>query len=96
MNSVDVSQIVASTEGFTGADLKRTVEDGKALYAFDRVAGNGVKDVTDYYLAAAQTVREGKEKYAEAEARANATRPTRPVWFNPYSHSEYYEPDEDD
>jgi SpoVK/Ycf46/Vps4 family AAA+-type ATPase len=89
----NVEPIVQATERFTGADLKRTLEDGKALYAFDRVAGKDIKPVTDYYIAAAQTVRSNKDKYAEAEARANATRPERPVWFNPYSH--YAAPDDD-
>lgn len=44
------------------------------------------------YIAAAKTVGANKEKYAEAEARANATRPERPVWFHPYSH---YAPSDD-
>jgi AAA+ superfamily predicted ATPase len=96
LSEANVERIVESTDGFTGADLKRTVEDAKALYAFDRVAGSGVKDATEYYLAAAQTVRASKEKYLEAEARANASRPSRPVWFNPDSHFDFFESEEDD
>jgi transitional endoplasmic reticulum ATPase len=84
LNTADVSQIVAATTSFTGADLKRTVEDGKALYAFDRASGNSIQPVTEYFANAAEAVRASKEKYAAAEARANANRPTRPVWFNPY------------
>ena len=96
LNEVDVDQIVASTDGFTGADLKRTVEDGKALYAFDRVSESVVADLTSYYRSAAESVRISKERYEEAAARANAAHPSRPAWFNPYSYSEYYEPDDDD
>jgi ATP-dependent 26S proteasome regulatory subunit len=89
LNEARVEQIVQATEGFTGADLKRTLEDGKAFYAFDLVAGREFKPATDYYVAAAETVRSNKEKYAEAEARANASRPSRPVWFNPFSHHDF-------
>ena len=96
LNEVDVVQIVASTESFTGADLKRTIEDGKALYAYDRVSGNKMKDLTHYYCLAADAVRLGKQKYAEAAARANAAHPSRPAWFNPHSYSEYAEDDDDD
>jgi len=89
LNEANIERIIESTEHFTGADLKRTVEDGKALYAFDRVSEIEMKEVTEYFLAAAVTVRESKEKYAEAEMRANASRHSRPVWFNPDSHFDY-------
>jgi hypothetical protein len=80
-----VDRLVSATGDFTGADLKRTVDDGKALYAFDLVGGAPVKPPTEYFLAAAQAVRTSKERYAAAEAKANANRPARPVWFHPYS-----------
>ncbi|MCA9073022.1 MAG: ATP-binding protein, partial [Planctomycetaceae bacterium] len=94
LNGAEISQIVQATDGFTGADLKRTLEDGKALYAFDRVAGVEIKPATEYYVAAAETVGANKDKYMEAEARANASRPTRPVWFNPYSHYDFGDAEE--
>lgn len=93
LNQAQVQPLVKATHDFTGADIRRTLEDGKALYAFDRVSGRELKQATDYYIAAAQTIRANKEKYTEAEMRANATRSSRPVWFNPYS---YYEADGDD
>ena len=96
LNGVDVDRIVASTDGFTGADLKRTVEDGKALYAFDRVSGSVREDLTSYYQLAADAVRSSKERYADGALRANAAHPSRPAWFNPYSYSEYFESDDDD
>ncbi len=96
LNDADVAQIASTTDGFTGADLKRTVEDGKALYAFARVNGTDHKSVTDYYLAAAEAVRTSKQKYDEAITRANAARPSRPAWFNPYSDYAPYDSEDDD
>jgi hypothetical protein len=76
----DLAQLVEATRGFTGADLKRVVEDGKALYAFDRATGRPPKPTTEYFLDAVETVRDNKARYADAEARAN--RPPRPPWFD--------------
>jgi len=87
LNAAQIAPLAESTAEFSGADLRRVVEDGKALYAFDRAAGNGLKPITEYFLSAADTLRSSKERYAEAEARANLSRPSRPVWFHPYSHA---------
>jgi ATP-dependent 26S proteasome regulatory subunit len=84
-----VTRIVEATSDFTGADLKRLAEDAKLLYAFDRASTGEARPVTDYFLAAADTVRQSKSKYAEAAARTSAVRPTRPVWFNPDSHEAF-------
>jgi ATP-dependent 26S proteasome regulatory subunit len=35
----DLPPIVSATEGFSGADLKRLIEDGKTLYAYDKAQG---------------------------------------------------------
>src|SRR5215813_4369184 len=35
LSDIQVLDLVEATEGFTGADLKRLIEDGKALYAYD-------------------------------------------------------------
>jgi transitional endoplasmic reticulum ATPase len=82
LRDVDLPQLVEATLGFTGADLKRVVEDGKALYAFDRATDRPLRAPTDYFLAAVETVRDNKARYAEAEARARANRPPRPPWFD--------------
>jgi hypothetical protein len=66
---VDVGRLAAGTEEFTGADLKRMVEDGKALLAYDKVRGQPLRAVTDYFLQAIDTVRSNKQRYAEAEGR---------------------------
>jgi transitional endoplasmic reticulum ATPase len=82
LRSVELARLVPATQRFTGADLKRVVEDGKALYAFDRACGQPLKSITDYFLAAVETVRDNKLKYLQAEARARANRPPRPPWFD--------------
>jgi hypothetical protein len=58
------------------------IDDGKALYAFDRAAGQSLQPITDYFLAAIETVTTNKQRYAQAEARARANRPPRPPWFD--------------
>jgi transitional endoplasmic reticulum ATPase len=76
------SRLVEATEGLTGADLKRLVEDAKTLYAYDKVQGHSLRPSTEYFLAAVETVRANKARYAEAEARARLQRPARPHWFD--------------
>lgn len=68
--AVEVERLAAATDGFTGADLKRLVEDGKALFAYDRARQQPPGPITDYFLAAVDTVRANKQRYAEAEARS--------------------------
>jgi ATP-dependent 26S proteasome regulatory subunit len=64
--------VVAATEGFTGADLKRVVEDAKGLLAFDRAIGTRELDSNTYLLRAVEAVAVNKKRYAEAEAAARA------------------------
>jgi ATP-dependent 26S proteasome regulatory subunit len=47
---VDLPTMVAATEGFTGADLKRLADDGKNLLADDKAPGCPLRDPTDYFL----------------------------------------------
>jgi ATP-dependent 26S proteasome regulatory subunit len=72
---VDMERVAALTEGFTGADLKRLVEDAKALFAYDRVAGRSERSADEYFERAIETVNANKRRYAEAESRA-AARPS--------------------
>jgi AAA+ superfamily predicted ATPase len=81
-DSIDMHRLVGATEGFTGADLKRLVEDGKNLLAYDRIQQEPLQPVTEYFLRAVETVRDNKARYAEAEARARTQRPSRPVFFD--------------
>jgi len=74
MGDVDLSRLVAATEGFTGADLKRLIDDGKNLLAYDKARGLSLHAPTEYFLAAVETVRSNKERYAAAEAHARHQR----------------------
>jgi transitional endoplasmic reticulum ATPase len=77
---IDVPQLVAATDGFTGADLKRMVEDGKAIYAFDRARDAQLKPITEYFAEAIDAVKENKERYAAAEAQS-LMQPKSPMAF---------------
>jgi transitional endoplasmic reticulum ATPase len=78
---VDLARLVSATDGFTGADLKRLIEDGKTLFAYDKVRSAPLRPLTDYYLAAVETVLANKERYAQAELHARQQRRARPPWF---------------
>ena len=88
VRSLEVVEIVDATAGFTGADLKRTVEDGKILYALDRARQVPPARLTDYFLQSAAETRRNKERYAAAEARASAIHSARPPWFTRVPHDE--------
>jgi hypothetical protein len=79
---VDVEQLAASSEGLSGADLKRVVEDGKLLFAFARSRGGPMDPATEYFSRAIETVRKNKAQYAAAEANARVRHPTRPAYFD--------------
>ncbi|HVF10205.1 MAG TPA: ATP-binding protein, partial [Abditibacteriaceae bacterium] len=79
---VDLASVVAATEGFTGADLKRLVEDGKTLFAYDKARHRPLRSPTEYCLGAVETVRANKERYAAAEAHARQQRPQRPSFYD--------------
>jgi ATP-dependent 26S proteasome regulatory subunit len=78
LRKVDMAALQAATEGFTGADLKRLVEDGKAIYAYDKAKQFDLKTPTDYFLKAVEGVRENKQRFAEAEAQT-ALKPKGPM-----------------
>lgn len=72
LQTIDIAQLSDATDGFTGADLKRLVEDGKTLYAFDKINAVPIKSFTEYLMQAIETVQKNKDKYAEAQARIKA------------------------
>ncbi len=47
--------------GFTGADLKCAIEDGKLLFAYAKSNG----PVEQYFLEAIATIRENRRKYGK-------------------------------
>jgi ATP-dependent 26S proteasome regulatory subunit len=77
----ELDRLVEPTSGFTGADLKRLVDDGKNLFAHDKVRGVPLSSATAYFLRAVDIVRENKDRYAEAELRARQQRP-RPAYYD--------------
>jgi ATP-dependent 26S proteasome regulatory subunit len=79
LQSVREVEIVEATEGFTGADLKRLVEDAKALYAYDRAALQTPQEFTSYLLTAAEGLRENKRRFAEAGTARRPQSPPRPA-----------------
>jgi transitional endoplasmic reticulum ATPase len=70
LTGYDRDRILSATEGFTGADIKRLIEDSKALYGFDRAGGKPLRTATEYMDEAATGVRENKERYDKAEMAA--------------------------
>ena len=97
LRELDVPRLIAATEGFTGADLKRTVEDGKAIYAYDKAKGVELRPTTEYFMSAVEAVKENKERYAEAEAQA-ALRPKFPMhgFMRSFISSQVIRGDEDE
>jgi SpoVK/Ycf46/Vps4 family AAA+-type ATPase len=66
LQNVQEDEVVAVTEGFTGADLKRLVEDAKALYAYDRASLKTPREFTAYLLTSSEGLRDNKKRFAEA------------------------------
>ncbi|HEY3863510.1 MAG TPA: ATP-binding protein [Verrucomicrobiae bacterium] len=91
---IDVPALLPATEGFTGADLKRLVEDGKALYAFDKAKQAAMKAPTEYFMAAVEGVRTNKKRFAEAEAQAALKQ--QPHGRGRYFYAPPEDPGEDD
>jgi ATP-dependent 26S proteasome regulatory subunit len=86
LGSVDLDRLVAATQDFTGADLKRVVEDAKAIYAYDKAKGAEMGAVTDYFVRATEGVTENKKHYAVAETAALLERkPPIPGFMHAYS-----------
>jgi AAA+ superfamily predicted ATPase len=73
LQTVREEDAVAVTEGFTGADLKRLVEDAKALYAYDRASLKTPQEFTAYLLTASEGLRDNKRRFAEAGASLSVT-----------------------
>jgi ATP-dependent 26S proteasome regulatory subunit len=77
--------VVAATEGFTGADIKRVVEDAKSLLAYDRAAGVKLENSETYLLRAVESVALNKKRYAEAESGARQNLAPAPESFGFFS-----------
>ena len=64
IGEIDIPLIAAASRGLTGADLKAVVEDGKLLFAYDKVNALPLRKVDDYFLEAIKTVRANRVRYA--------------------------------
>jgi transitional endoplasmic reticulum ATPase len=80
----DVESIVSATEGFTGADLKRMVQDATAIFAYENAKPRSAAATMSCFLQAIETVRENKSRYAEALANAAPPKPPNPFGFARY------------
>ena len=94
LKGVDAERLAEASDGFSGADLRRVIEDGKSLYAYHQLSNATPDDITRFFLTAIETVRASKDKYAEAEVRARLARPVRPAWFNPLSSVSFCDMDD--
>jgi predicted AAA+ superfamily ATPase len=74
LGAADPVALAAAADGLTGADLKRVVEDGKALFAYDKVRALDLRPPEQYFLAAIETVRANKRCYEDAVRRARERR----------------------
>jgi SpoVK/Ycf46/Vps4 family AAA+-type ATPase len=72
--STPLDAIVESSEGFTGAELKRVIAEGKNRYARDLARSRPPQPLSEYFLEAARSVSEARAQYAAAEARARSRR----------------------
>jgi hypothetical protein len=79
---LDLDPLVRTSDGFTGADLKRLAEDGKLLLAYDKLRGRAPRPAAEYFLLAVETLLANKARYAEAERRARRQHPSRPVYYD--------------
>lgn len=77
LQTVDHEQVLAATEGFTGADLKRLVDDAKGLYAYDRAQQQQPRNFTFYLLEAVKGIQENKARFLQAEAGAETSHSER-------------------
>ena len=81
-DGIEAEKLAEVSEGLTGADMKRLIEDGKILFAYDRSQNAAMRPTTDYFIQAIETVRANKERYAQAEAAATAAQAANP---NPFA-----------
>jgi len=67
MRTYDLEELDEITKGFNGADMKRLVEDTKALFAYDTNTGKNPSAIMFYLKTSAEIVRKNKQSLARAE-----------------------------
>lgn len=68
LREVDLPRVVQATESFTGADLKRLVEDVKALYAYDLSRQKPAQAALAYFERAIGKLVENRQRFADQES----------------------------
>jgi len=81
--------IIENTNGMSGADLKRVVQDAKLKMASDIVKLRSVSNFEFYVLGAINSLVESHAAYVAAVQRTFAVNADRPRWFN--VHPELFE-----
>jgi ATP-dependent 26S proteasome regulatory subunit len=66
---LDLSAVAKESDGFTGADLRRVVEDARNLLGRDLLASQPPEPLTAYFLCAINGLRENKRRYKEIQGR---------------------------
>jgi transitional endoplasmic reticulum ATPase len=66
LKNVELDALVRATGGFSGADLRRVVEDAKLLYAYARANKAAEKPARHYFDEAIELVASNKAKYSQA------------------------------
>ncbi len=80
----EIARVLEVTDGFTGADIKRVVDDAKGLFAFDRSLKAAHRKSTEFFVEAASGVRENKIRYEQAQSASQARpRTTRTDYYYP-------------
>lgn len=82
-------EIESATVDFSGADLKRLVQDAKLRLAIDIARDRPLKKFEEYLFESTATIRDSRSAYAAAAQRAMTANPNRPRWFN--IHPELFE-----
>jgi transitional endoplasmic reticulum ATPase len=82
-------EILSATDGFSGADLKRLVQDAKLQMAIDMTRARDRVAFHQYLLRAASVISNSRLAYARAATRAMEVNADRPRWFN--IHPELFE-----
>ncbi|MBL8228861.1 MAG: ATP-binding protein [Bryobacterales bacterium] len=79
LRQVDMDVVLRESEGFTGADMKRLVEDAKALYAYDLATQAPPQSGTVYLMQAIRQLRDNKTRYSHAEQMSRQHRNVPPA-----------------
>ncbi|MBI1347783.1 AAA family ATPase [bacterium] len=78
----DLDSAALATDGCSGADLKRLVNDAKTLCAWDKFQGHEIQPFSAYLLQAVSSFHEKRAEYHAAENRGRKQRANRPAWFD--------------